>query len=149
MFRKKNSTSINLSKTTVIITVLVVVIVILAASVAAMKINQKRIARENIFQGYQAVFLTNGQVYFGKVANKTSQFVTLTDIYYLQVNRNLQSPSENGETTANTSDLTLVKLGNELHGPQDEMQINRDHILFIENLKDSGKVVQAIENYKK
>ena len=149
MFKKKSDKNINLSRNAIIITILVVVIIILAASVAAIKIDQKRIAKENAFQGYQAVFLTNGKVYFGKVANKTSQFVNLTDIYYLQVNRDLQSPSESGEKAQNISDITLVKLGNELHGPQDEMQINRDQILFIENLKNDGKVVKAIENYKK
>lgn len=36
---------------------------------------------------YQAVFLTNGQVYFGKISHANSQYVNLTDIYYLQVVR--------------------------------------------------------------
>ena len=90
---------------------------------------------------YQAVFLTNDQVYFGKVGKSLGDQVLLTDIYYLQVSQPLQpsSPEPN---------VNLVKLGNELHGPADIMRINRDHILFIEDLKPDSKVVEAIKNYK-
>ena len=34
---------------------------------------------------YQAIFLTNGQVYFGKMSGANNQWVTVKDIYYLQV----------------------------------------------------------------
>src|SRR4051812_35978535 len=34
---------------------------------------------------FQAVFLTNGQVYFGKLADLNNKYVTMTDIYFLQV----------------------------------------------------------------
>src|SRR6201985_2895939 len=39
---------------------------------------------------YQAVFLTNGQVYFGKFGNVNSSYVKLTNIYYLQVQQAVQ-----------------------------------------------------------
>ncbi len=93
---------------------------------------------------YQAVFLTNGQVYFGKLT-EGSDWMKLTDIYYLQVTQNLQQADT---STAAKNDIQLVKLGSELHAPQDEMHIDRDKILFWENLKDDGKVVQAIHQYK-
>ncbi|MBI4034361.1 hypothetical protein HY380_00515 [Candidatus Saccharibacteria bacterium] len=94
---------------------------------------------------YQAVFLTNGQVYFGHLENASSQHPSLTDIYYLQSNpNNPQNTSQNQQSAQNQ--LTLVKLGNELHGPQDEMVLKADQILFWEDLKDDGKVVQAIKN---
>src|SRR5580704_1073814 len=35
--------------------------------------------------GYSAVFLTNGQVYFGKLSDANKNYVKLTDIFYLQV----------------------------------------------------------------
>ena len=44
--------------------------------------------------------------------------------------------------------VSLVKLGDELHGPADKMEINRDQILFIEDLKPNSQVVMAIKNYK-
>jgi len=95
--------------------------------------------------GYEAVFLTNGQVYFGKLSNPNGDYVTLNDIYYLQVGPqqgSATSPSEASSTQAQT--ISLVKLGNELHGPVDEMHISRAQILFYEDLKSSGQVVTAI-----
>ena len=93
---------------------------------------------------WQAVFLSNGQVYFGQVSNEKTDIVVVKNIYYLQVTRTLQPPEGDVQQQ---SELSLVKLGNELHGPEDEMRINRDHILFIEDLKPDGKVVRAIERY--
>jgi len=99
---------------------------------------------------YQAVFLTNGQVYFGKLANLNNKYVTITDVYYLQVQQDSTSSSLQGASSATSpsSQVSLVKLGNELHGPQDEMYISSQQMLFWENLKDSGKVVQAIDKYQ-
>lgn len=94
---------------------------------------------------FQAVFLTNGQVYFGHVKGAAKRYVTITDIYYLQVDQPIQ-PEPKDKTTE--PKVSLIKLGGELHGPKDEMQINRDQILFIEELKDDSKVVQAISQYK-
>lgn len=106
--------------------------------------------------GYSAVFLTNNQIYFGKLKNIDSDYPVLTDVYYLRVQRSL---SENTEDNVKVEDkkspvpeakneLTLIKLGSELHGPTDEIKLNREHIMFIEDLKEDGKVVQAIKNHK-
>jgi hypothetical protein len=95
---------------------------------------------------YQAIFLTNGQVYFGKFTHVDSTYVELTKIFYLQVQQQVQP----GQTSTNSQQqVSLAKLGGELHGPEDEMFINRDQILFWENLKPSGKVSTAIANYYK
>ena len=95
--------------------------------------------------GYEATFLTNGQVYFSLVDDRDKSFVTLNDIYYLRVQQNLQpaTNNQNGEPS-----ISLVKLGNELHGPEDIMFVNKDHILFIEPLKSESNVVQAIRKDK-
>jgi len=94
---------------------------------------------------FYAVFLSNGQVYFGKVTESTNEFTLLENIYYLQVSNALQQvpPSE----TEQQPQLTLVKLGNELHGPEDYMKVNNSHIVFVEELKNNGKVVEAINQY--
>ena len=97
---------------------------------------------------YQAVFLSNGQVYFGRASNRNSTYVTLRDVYYLQVNQVLQ-PVEGKKEPQQQQALSLAKLGiSELHKPKDEMFINRDHILFIEDLESDSQVVQAIARYK-
>lgn len=94
---------------------------------------------------YQAVFLTNGQVYFGKVANTDNSYVKLTDIYYLQVQQQVQPKDQN---SSQQPQVSLAKLGGELHGPEDVMYISRAQVLFWENLKDDGKVTKAIKDYK-
>lgn len=92
---------------------------------------------------YQAVFLTNGQVYFGQLAER-GKVVTLKDVYYLKAQQSIQ-PKEGEEAK---TDLTLVKLGQEIHGPARDMRINREQILFVEDLKDEGAVVKAITEEK-
>lgn len=92
---------------------------------------------------YQAVFLVNNQVYFGKL-HLGGDWARLTDIYYLQVRQQIQPP-EGGQPQQN---LQMVKLGGELHQPQDEMYIDRDKILFWENLKRDSQVVKFIEDFK-
>lgn len=96
---------------------------------------------------YQALFLTNGQVYFGKLANVDDKYVKLTDIYYLQVQQQVQ-PDQNKNSNQQPQ-VSLAKLGSELHGPEDTMMVNRDQVLFWENLKNDGKVVEAIKNNQK
>jgi hypothetical protein len=94
---------------------------------------------------YQAVFLTNGQVYFGKLTRTDSSYVKLTDIYYLQVQQQVQPKDQN---SSQQPQVSLAKLGGELHGPEDIMYISRQQVLFWENLKDDGKVTKAIKDYK-
>lgn len=98
---------------------------------------------------YQAVFFTNGQVYFGKLQNSGSGYMRLTDIYYLQSQQNSDEDSGNPQATSNDqSNVQLIKLGDEIHGPEDEMVISKDQVLFYENLKPDGKVAQSIQKFK-
>ncbi len=124
------------SKLVLLVLGLVLVVVLLKVDAASWVMNR----------GYQAVFLTNNQVYFGRLSNQSSKFANLRDVYYLQITQaqNLQTGA--GATSPN---INLVKLGGELHGPTDKMEINRDHILFVETLKGDSRVVTAIAEYKK
>jgi hypothetical protein len=95
---------------------------------------------------YQAVFLNNGQVYFGNVNAMNSKYVSLTAVYYLTQNA---TTSATGQQQA-TGDYTLVKLGcQQIHSPTDRMLINRDQVTFWENLNSDGKVAKSIEEFKK
>lgn len=101
------------------------------------------------FSKYQAVFLSNGQVYFGKVTDANNQTLVLENIYYLRSAGNLQtSQVKNSTSTPETDNFSLVKLGNELHGPEDKMSINLSQVLFVEDLKYDSKVVEAIRAYE-
>jgi hypothetical protein len=94
----------------------------------------------------QAVFLNGGQVYFGKITNSNDRFMRVADIYYLRVNQQVQP---DGSTSTANQDVSLVKLGCELHGPQDSMVLNQDQIIFWENLKDDGQVAKAVAQFQK
>ena len=95
---------------------------------------------------FQAVFLTNGQVYFGQLSSVDSSYVKLKQIYYLQVQQTVQP--KDSTAAANNQQVSLAKLGGELHGPEDTMYISRSQVLFWENLKNDGKVAKAITDYK-
>lgn len=96
---------------------------------------------------YQAVFLTGGQVYFGRVDSMNGKYMRLSSIFYLRTSPQVQP---NGTDNAAASAPELVPLGCELHRPQNEMQINRDQIIFWENLQDESNentVPGAIKKY--
>ena len=119
--------------------VLTVVVLVLAIALLSIKIN---LSRDNFRKmsdpnAYQALFLSNDQIYFGHLKNnRGSGYLTLTDVYYVKI--------------GDDSTGQLVKLGQiEPHRPQNEMIINRDHVLFWENLSPDSPVVQTIQNYNK
>lgn len=94
-------------------------------------------------ESYSAVFLTNSQVYFGKIIKNNEEEMMLTNVFYVKVNEN--SASENPSNALNQISFNLIKLGNELHGPTNEMFINKNQILFYEKLRNDSKVVQSIK----
>lgn len=97
---------------------------------------------------YQAVFFTNGQVYFGKLDNLNDSYFKLNKVFYLQTKTDATDSKNPQETTTeSTPDVQLIKLGDEIHGPDDEMIISKDQILFFENLKKDGKVSISIDQY--
>ncbi len=93
--------------------------------------------------GYQAVFLVNNQVYFGKLKNYSKEYIVLRDVFYLQTAQALQDEKETSPR------FSLAKLGNELHGPEDKMFIPKARILFWENMKADSQVAQLIAAQKK
>lgn len=97
---------------------------------------------------YQAVFFTNGQVYFGKLQAFNDKYLKLTDVYYLQTQQAEQDAKNLQKTSTDQNNVQLTKLGGEIHGPQDEMIISRDQVLFYENLKSDGKVSTSISKFK-
>ena len=83
---------------------------------------------------YQAVFLDNGQIYFGHLGKINSKFPVLSDTHYVQIDDT-------------TSRGTLVKLGSvETHAPYDKMMLNKEHILFWENLRPDSPFMDSLKN---
>lgn len=89
-------------------------------------------------KGVSAVFLSNGQVYFSELTEKSGQWVVLKKVYYFQNKTDVQVKDN----------MSLVKLGQEIHQPLDGLTLNRDHILFIEQLDPNSRVVKAINDFE-
>jgi hypothetical protein len=88
----------------------------------------------NFDTSYQAVLLSNGNVYFGKLENYGDRFPVLTDVFYIQ-----SSVNPDTKQTVNV----LVKRGKELHAP-DRMYLNPSQIILVEPVGPNSKVMQLI-----
>jgi hypothetical protein len=86
---------------------------------------------------YQAVFLANGQTYFGRYYDRIGAYVKIEDVYYLQ-----QTPNANPDLAPETK---LVRRGRELHSPTARMLVPKSSILFVEDLTDASPIAQFIK----
>lgn len=84
---------------------------------------------------YQAVFLANGQTYFGSYRDRIGPYAKIESVYYIQ-----QTPRE-GEA----AESRIVRRGSELHAPLSGLLVPKSAILFIEDLRDDSPVVRFIE----
>jgi hypothetical protein len=122
-----------------------IVLILLAGIIAWVFMLNPTLVKKN---QYQAVFLTNGQVYFGKLESGGPQFIRLKDVYYLQTTQDLQKTDEAKAADTSNQTQTLIRLGKEIHGPDNEMLISRSQVLFFENISNDGTVGKAIASDK-
>ena len=83
---------------------------------------------------YQAVLLTNGSVYYGKIEGLGEPYPILRDVFYIQT-----AVDQNTKQTNNV----LIRRGKEWHGP-DYMVLNAHHILLVEPVTAGSRVAQLI-----
>lgn len=121
------------------------VIVLLFSSNNNVKAESKYVDTNKL----QAIFLNTGQVYFGHIKSLNDKYFRVTDIYYLQTANSNSSNSSSGSSSNAGSNVTLVKLGCELHEPYDQMVINSSQVTFWENLQDGGQVAKAVSTFQK
>ncbi|HXK39459.1 MAG TPA: hypothetical protein VJ837_01370 [Candidatus Paceibacterota bacterium] len=88
---------------------------------------------------YKAVLLTSGDVYFARVSDGFGRYVTLRDVFYPQIP---QAPE------GQQPEVRLVKFGGEIHGPEDEIKVSREHIIMIQPLRADSQVIATIEQYE-
>jgi hypothetical protein len=83
---------------------------------------------------YQAVLLSNGSAYFGRLEGLGSAYPVLKEVYYVQ-----SRPGQDGKPAVNI----LVKRGKEWHGP-DRMILTASSIVFVEPVNPGSRVSQLI-----
>lgn len=97
---------------------------------------------------YQAIFLVNGQVYFGKLSDFNEKSFKLTSIYYPQA-QSTGDEEESSTQNNGSGGIQLIRLGDEVHGPESEMFVSKEQVLYYENLKSDSKVSQLIQQNEK
>lgn len=85
---------------------------------------------------YQAVFLSNGQTYFGRLVDRIGPYVKVENAYYIQ-----QTPAGDDQSQQ-PPESKLIRRGNELHQPYPFILIPRTAILFVEDLRPDSAVAQ-------
>ncbi len=87
------------------------------------------------FGAWKAVFLNNGQVFFGKFVDvPLSRTITLREVFYIQDNK------PNSATTT----YQVARIINDIHGPSDKMIITKDQILYFEVLRSTSPFVKGL-----
>jgi hypothetical protein len=87
---------------------------------------------------YQAVLLSNGQVYYGRLEGYGTDHPVLREVYYIQSSVDPQTHAQNN---------VLTKRGKEWHGP-DRMYLNPSQILLVETVGTDSKVADLIKDLK-
>lgn len=91
---------------------------------------------------YQAVFLSNDRVYFGRLRPAGREFYELRDAYFIQ-----QATAGEGEEQKPTQQVKPIS--EELQGPERNMLIPRRQVVVVENLRKDSAVAAAIDRVKK
>lgn len=87
--------------------------------------------------GYWAVYLDSGQIFYGRKDKQNQNYVTMNNVFYYQP----------GVRSVKAENIRIIKVGTEIHQPQDYIYINKQHIERQEQLSDDSKVVEAIKKY--
>ena len=111
--------------------ILLLVVIVLAVAAFVWTSQQSAV---KLTTPYQAVLLTNGSVYYGKVEGLGKPYPILRDVFYIQT-----AVDQNTKQTSNV----LIRRGKEWHGP-DYMVLNANHILLVEPVTQGSRVAQLI-----
>jgi hypothetical protein len=87
-----------------------------------------------------AVLLTNGQVYYGELAEQSASHLRLVNVYYVQT---VAAPD-----AAQPSNQLVNRAKADWHGPQ-WMSIPAERIVFVEGIGQDSRLAQLIAQEKK
>ena len=89
---------------------------------------------------YQAVFLENGQTWFGHYRDRLGPYAAMEAVYYVQT-----KASQDAEAPPTSQ---LIRRGNELHAPDSQVLIPKTAILFIEDLRDDSPIAKYMDQQR-
>lgn len=119
---------------------LILVILVLAGVAYFLGTRSNQTETSSAKTPWVAVTLDTQATYFGQIEGaQISQFVNLANAYFARENPDKKSEDDG------LPRFLLSKVGTaELYGPESLMQINRDHILLIQELRDDSQVIKTI-----
>jgi len=88
-------------------------------------------------QHYQAVFLENGQTWFGHYRDRIGPYAAMDTVFYVQT-----KSSQDPDVPATSQ---LIKRGSELHAPDPQVLIPKTAIRFIEDLRDDSPIATYMD----
>jgi len=124
------NSQLRLSRITCFVTIFALLFIVYGCSKSDQKIK--------IDTEYKAIFLDNGQVFFGRLEEVGPSYIMLKDIFYVQ-SQVIQQEKDKKEVRN-----ILIKRGNEWHGP-DLMYVTTRHIVVIEPVSPTSRVAQLIK----
>ena len=89
---------------------------------------------------YQAVFLANGQTWFGHYRDRIGPYAAMDNVYYVQ--------TKASQDTDVPPTSQLIKRGNELHAPDPQVLIAKSAILFVEDLRDDSPIAKFMDQQR-
>lgn len=89
---------------------------------------------------YQVVYLTNGQAYFGKLQNTSGEYLVMKSPYTVQTVEN----KTDDKTTDKPATTALLRVRDQVYGPEDSIAIRTETVSFWQNLRDDSKISTAL-----
>lgn len=124
-----------------------IITLIIAILVIALAVSYFVFFKDLLNKTYNAVFLDNNEVYFGKISSKNGDYIKLKDVFYLRVTYTVKKDDKGQDYQE--PNYQIVKMGTEMHGPKDNMDISKEHVLFTQPLASDSQVLDVIDSYKK
>jgi flagellar basal body-associated protein FliL len=131
-----NNENKTMKKNKVIFFGIIIIVVIALAAWAGFVIagTQSGSANPDTPSPYSAVYLSTGDIYFGKLSWFPSPH--MTNVWFIQ-----RSTDQGGQ-----AQVSFVPMKSVFYGPMDEINFNAQDIVFSTRLKNSSQIVAAMEN---
>jgi hypothetical protein len=97
---------------------------------------------------YQAVFLDDNQVFFGKLVGTHGEYLRLEKPYSTKA-ADIPEGATAEQKEAISNNLSLIKVADMVYGPEDVMMIRAEKVKYWQDLQPDSKVAKALSDAQK
>lgn len=141
---KRGFVKLKSSKSNLILAITALVVSVVGVVWLMQQIYQANLQRIDTSK-YQVVYLVNGQAYFGKLQNTSGDFLVLKSPYIAQ---SVENTDKDSNTSTGSTQTTILKVTDQVYGPDDSIAIKSSQVAFWQNLRDDSKVTKAVNSQK-